>query len=274
MHNGDAMNDATDGKDAISNPNRLTKRTRIGKLSPEYSDQNSHMFALHDASEVDELVKCIWMAHSKLARLVAELHPGEDGTPMRGALDCAADAPDAGSRIHSLALDLAGCKTGGLQDRCDEFWPLRVVLGGNGKPCRLVVVPKAATVVAGSTAPALLTTAQTPDRDSTPIHTDTGTTTPMEEQSLGANGNVGSDGKTKHRNRKPSWAIVAMPYMKTLFAAGKYKSAAVFYRALIHRVEEPDSPFELVNRELFCTEAGTTVSEGSLGNAWPEIRAQ
>lgn len=78
----------------------------------------------------------------------------------------------------------------------------------------------------------------------------------------------------KHRNRKPSWATVAMPYMKALFAAGNYKSGAVFYDALKRRTGEPDSPFKLVNRELYCAEAGTTVSEGSLGNAWPEIRAK
>ena len=83
-----------------------------------------------------------------------------------------------------------------------------------------------------------------------------------------------SDGPAKRSNRKPSWATVAMPYMKALFAVGDYKSAAVFYKALMHRAGQSDSPFKVVNRELYCTEAGTTVSDGSLGNAWPEIRAQ
>ena len=83
-----------------------------------------------------------------------------------------------------------------------------------------------------------------------------------------------SDGPAKRSNRKPSWATVTMPYMKALFAAGDYKSAAVFYKALMHRAGQSDSPFKVVNRELYCTEAGTTVSDGSLGNAWPEIRAQ
>ena len=82
-----------------------------------------------------------------------------------------------------------------------------------------------------------------------------------------------SDGPTKRSNRKPSWATVAMPYMKSLFTAGHYKSAAVFYKALMSRAGESDSPFKLVNRELYCTEAGTTVSNGALGNVWPEIRA-
>ena len=81
------------------------------------------------------------------------------------------------------------------------------------------------------------------------------------------------DAPTKRRNRKPSWATVAMPYMKSLFTAGHFKSASMFYKALMHRAGESDSPFKLVNRELYCTEAGTTVSEGSLGNVWPQIRA-
>ncbi len=82
-----------------------------------------------------------------------------------------------------------------------------------------------------------------------------------------------SDAPAK-RNRKPSWAVVAMPYMKSLFSAGKFKSSTVFFEALKRRADTPDSPFKLVNRELYCTEAGTTVSSGTLGNAWPEIRAQ
>ena len=81
------------------------------------------------------------------------------------------------------------------------------------------------------------------------------------------------DAPAKHSNRKPSWATVAMPYMKSLFTAGHYKSASMFYRALMHRAGEAHSPFKLVNHELYCTEAGTTVSKGSLGNVWPQIRA-
>lgn len=86
---------------------------------------------------------------------------------------------------------------------------------------------------------------------------------------------VGADGDApaKRSNKKPSWATVAMPYMKTLFTAGHYKSASMFYDALKRRAGESDSPFKLVNRELYCTEAGTTVSDGSLGNVWPQIRA-
>ena len=81
------------------------------------------------------------------------------------------------------------------------------------------------------------------------------------------------DAPAKRSNRKPSWATVAMPYMKSLFTAGHYKSASMFYKALMHRASESDSPFKLFNRELYCTEAGTTVSDGALGNVWPQIRA-
>lgn len=81
------------------------------------------------------------------------------------------------------------------------------------------------------------------------------------------------DGPAKRGNRKPPWATVAMPYMKSLFTNGHYKSASVFYKALTQRAGESGSPFKLVNRELYCTEAGTTVSDGALGNVWAEIRA-
>lgn len=83
---------------------------------------------------------------------------------------------------------------------------------------------------------------------------------------------VASDDDAKHRNRKPSWSTVAMPYMKLLCASGNYKSATVFYDALKRRAGESDSPFKLVNRELYCTEAGTTVAKSTLGNFWSEIR--
>jgi len=76
------------------------------------------------------------------------------------------------------------------------------------------------------------------------------------------------------RSRKPSWSTTAMPYMKSLFVSGKYRSASMFYEALMLRAGQSDSPFKLVNRELYCTDAGTTVSKSTLGNVWPQIRAQ
>ena len=54
-----------------------------------------------------------------------------------------------------------------------------------------------------------------------------------------------SGGTKKRRHRKPSWATVAMPYMKELYGAGRYKSAAMFYQALVSRAGESDSPFNL-----------------------------
>lgn len=42
-----------------------------------------------------------------------------------------------------------------------------------------------------------------------------------------------SDGPAKHSKIKPSWATVAMPYMKSLITAGHYKSASMFYKALM-----------------------------------------
>jgi hypothetical protein len=81
-----------------------------------------------------------------------------------------------------------------------------------------------------------------------------------------------SDSPAK-RNRKPSWATVALPYMKLVFGQGKYKSATVFYRAMLSRADMQDSPFTKLNGQLYCPKAGTTVSVGSMGTKWREIRA-
>jgi hypothetical protein len=83
---------------------------------------------------------------------------------------------------------------------------------------------------------------------------------------------VASDSPAQ-RDRKPSWATVAMPYMKLVFSQGKYKSAAVFYRAMLSRADTQDSPFTKLKGELYCPEAGTTVSVGSMGTKWRAIRA-
>jgi hypothetical protein len=83
---------------------------------------------------------------------------------------------------------------------------------------------------------------------------------------------VASDGPSNRRNRKPSWAVVAMPYLKELYAKGNYRSSSVFYKALKNKVDDDNSPFELVKGELFCPEAGTTVGESTLGNVWHKVR--
>lgn len=80
------------------------------------------------------------------------------------------------------------------------------------------------------------------------------------------------DGPAK-RSRKPSWSTVAMPYMKSVFNDGKYKSSTVFYKVLLSRADTPNSPFTKLKGELYCTEAGTTVAEGTVGTKWKEIRA-
>lgn len=63
-----------------------------------------------------------------------------------------------------------------------------------------------------------------------------------------------------------------MPYMKRLYDSGTYRSNSVFYKALKNRVNDDDSPFTLVKGELYCDKAGTTVAEGTLGNAWKTVR--
>lgn len=78
----------------------------------------------------------------------------------------------------------------------------------------------------------------------------------------------------KRRNRKLSWLVVSMPYMKKLHSEGRYRSGAMFYKALLTHADMSDSPFTKVRGELYCAKAGTTVSEGSVNNAWAEIRAE
>lgn len=75
------------------------------------------------------------------------------------------------------------------------------------------------------------------------------------------------------RNRKPSWSVVAMPYMRQLYKDGRYKSATVFYKALLQRADTPDSPFTKHIGELYCAASGTTVAEGTVGTKWAEIRS-
>lgn len=77
----------------------------------------------------------------------------------------------------------------------------------------------------------------------------------------------------KRKSRNPSWVVEAMPYMKRLYASGKYRSNSVFYKALKNNVINDDSPFTLVKGELYCDKAGSTVAEGTLGNVWKTVRA-
>jgi hypothetical protein len=85
---------------------------------------------------------------------------------------------------------------------------------------------------------------------------------------------VASDTSANRKNRKPSWVVEAMPYMKKLYANGKYRSCSVFFKALKNGVSSEDSPFTLVKGELYCDKAGTTVAESTLGNVWKDVRTQ
>jgi hypothetical protein len=85
---------------------------------------------------------------------------------------------------------------------------------------------------------------------------------------------VAGDKSAKRKNRKPSWVVEAMPYMEKLYAAGKYRSCSVFFKALKNSVGKDDSPFTLVKDELYCDKAGTTVAESTLGNVWKAVRGQ
>ena len=84
---------------------------------------------------------------------------------------------------------------------------------------------------------------------------------------------VASDSPAK-RKRKPSWSVVAMPFMQALYKTKTFRSASVFYTALMTATGTPDSPFTKVNGKLFCPDAGTTVEKSTLGNCWAEIRRQ
>ena len=97
------------------------------------------------SSRIKQCVTGVWLAHCKLEHLVAELHPKEDGMPMKAALDQVANDPNTESRIRKLARGWVDSEVRGLQDEFEKFWPLRVVLGGNGKPCRLEIVESTPT---------------------------------------------------------------------------------------------------------------------------------
>ena len=84
---------------------------------------------------------------------------------------------------------------------------------------------------------------------------------------------VASDSPAKPK-RNPSWSVVAMPFMQALYKTKQFRSAHVFYQALMAATSMPDSPFTKDNGKLFCPHAGTSVEESTLGNFWAEIRGQ
>lgn len=85
------------------------------------------------------------------------------------------------------------------------------------------------------------------------------------------------DGAAKRRARKPSIETVALDYMRKVYQAGHFQSAAKFHKHLCKNTEEEASPFEMGTgangRRLFCPGAASFFEEGTLGKMWRKIRA-
>ena len=77
--------------------------------------------------------------------------------------------------------------------------------------------------------------------------------------------------KARRLTRKPSWETIATPYLQKLYAEGNFKSGSVFYEAAKRRAGEPNSPFKIVDHDLFCTGAGS-VAKGTFCKIWKQIR--
>lgn len=88
--------------------------------------------------------------------------------------------------------------------------------------------------------------------------------------------NVG-DAPTKRKAKKPSIEKVALEYMRTVYKAGHFESAAKFHKHLIKTAGVTGSPFEMGTgsnaRKLFCPAASSFYDVGTLGKIWAKIRA-
>jgi hypothetical protein len=97
-----------------------------------------------------------------------------------------------------------------------------------------------------------------------------GTLSPLVyEQSV----NDSSSPASKPIKKRLTWRDLAMPYVVATYRAGKYKTARIFYVTLVNKAGGEDSPFTLHDRELFLTHLGRSVSEKTIENAMPEIKA-
>ena len=85
-----------------------------------------------------------------------------------------------------------------------------------------------------------------------------------------------SDDTDKRRAKKPSIETVALPYMREVYKAGQFASAAKFHRHLCTTAGKEQSPFEMGignnSRKLFCPDAGSFFDAGTLGKMWRKIR--
>ena len=77
----------------------------------------------------------------------------------------------------------------------------------------------------------------------------------------------------RHRRRRKTWRDVALPYVAEAYQSGKYRTAHVFYKALINKAKAQNSPFTVHDNELFLSEIGQSVSVKTIQNAMPEIKA-
>ena len=116
----------------------LQERRAADLLSSQLTEEEEADLASF-RSGIQQRITGLWLAHSELSNLIAELHPGEDGAPLKAALDAVATAPNTEAKIRDMARNWMAIKIEGLHEEFDAFWPLRVVLGGNGKPCRLEI---------------------------------------------------------------------------------------------------------------------------------------
>jgi hypothetical protein len=78
---------------------------------------------------------------------------------------------------------------------------------------------------------------------------------------------------SKRIKKRRTWRDVAMPYVVETYRAGKYKTAHVFYVALVNKAGLENSPFTLHDRQLFMTDIGQSLAEKTIENAMPEIKA-
>lgn len=86
-----------------------------------------------------------------------------------------------------------------------------------------------------------------------------------------------SDGPRKRRAKKPTVEAVALAYMRKVYKAGQFESAAKFHKHLTQTAGTTGSPFAMGTgsnaRKLFCPAASSFYEAGTLGKIWSKIRA-
>lgn len=86
-----------------------------------------------------------------------------------------------------------------------------------------------------------------------------------------------SPGPHAKKRKRHGWREVALPYMIEVFKSGQFSTAKAYYKALIAKAGDGQSPFDRGTgpnaHSLFVRETGTTLALKTVQTAMPKIRS-